>query len=317
MLLFGIYVYSTDPLVFSVPDNFVPRLLKIMPRAVSEKATILVFPTWTKEPWSQVSSTAWRLRSLPKERTIFMCSTHKEKERLKWAGFKTRWCHQNLFCNEDELNCSPSSERTFDAVYTAVLSPYKRHHLLTGITNLRLITGSTAMLDELPKMGLANVTVNDRYLTKREIADILSQCKCGLALSEEEGGMLASTEYLLSGLPVVSTPSIGGRDIYYNSSNHILCEPTVDAVTRAVEMASQQDWDHAGIRAQAIEKSREFRFRLAECVREVAGKSPFDAAEITGSWFTRNFLAVHFMQEFFDSYTSQGFKRLDLLGKFA
>jgi glycosyltransferase involved in cell wall biosynthesis len=246
-----------------------------------------------------------------------MCSTQKEQARLKWGGFNTLWCHQNLFCNEDELKYSGSSERIYDAVYTAVFAPYKRHDLLTGVENLRLITGSTDKLANLPKMGLPNVTVNDRYLTKSEVSEILSQCKCGLALSQEEGGMLASTEYLLSGLPVVSTPSIGGRDIYYQKGNHILCDPTVDAVTQAVERAARQDWDRKAIRDHAIEKSKEFRFQLAECVQGMTGTYPFDAREITGSWFTKKFLAIHFMKDFFDSHCGNYFEREDLIGKFA
>lgn len=317
MILYGIYVYSLDPLVISVADNYVPKLMQLMSVKIKAKAHFLVFPTWTKEPWKQVISTAWRLQPLPKARTTFMCSTPKEKVHLKWAGFKTKWCHQNLFCNEDELIYSDSNKRNFDAVYNAVLSPYKRHDLLVDVKHLRLITGSIDKLDLLPKIGLSDIEVNDRYLTKREIAGVFSKSKCGLALSKEEGGMLAATEYLLCGLPVVSTPSIGGRDVYYNSSNHILCDDTVNGVTSAVSSATSRDWDRAQIRHMAIEKSREFRYELAESVRLISGASPFDAADVTGSWFTRNFLPVHFMQEFFESYTGSGFTRVDLLGKFA
>lgn len=317
MILYGIYVYSLDPFIFSVADNFIPRLMEHMPVRIKNKAHFLVFPTWTKEPWKQVISTAWRLRSLPKERTTFMCSTPKEKARLKWAGFKTRWCHQNLFCDEDEFVYIDSNERNFDVVYNAVLSPYKRHELLVNVKKLRLITGSINKLDLLPEMGLSNIEVNDHYLTKCEISEVFSKSKCGLALSKEEGGMLAATEYLLCGLPVVSTPSIGGRDVYYSSSNHILCNDTVSAVTSAVNSATSRDWDRAEIRRTAIEKSREFRYDLAESVRLISGASPFDAADVTGSWFTRNFLPVHFMQEFFESYNGSGFTRVDLLGKFA
>lgn len=317
MILYGIYIYSFNPFVCSVADNFVLKLMQFMPLELKNKAHFLVFQTWTKEPWRQVGKDAWRLRSLPKNRTTFMCATPKEVDRLSWAGFSTRWCHHNLFCNEDELIYNECTVREFDAVYNAVLSPYKRHELLADVKNLRLITGSINKLDLLPKMGLSNVEVNDRYLTKPEISEVFCKSKCGLALSKEEGGMLASTEYLLCGLPVVSTPSIGGRDVYYNRSNHILCDDTVSAVASAIASASSRDWDRAEIRRNAIEKSGEFRYELAESVRLITGVAPFDAADVTGSWFTNNFLAVHFMQEFFESYTGSGFARVDLLGKFA
>lgn len=315
MILHGVYIYSIDPLVLSVSDNFVSILMRLMPAHIQAKAYFLVFPTWTKESWKKCLSTAWHLRSLPKARTVFMCSTPKEREHLKWAGFKTEWCHQNLFCNEDEFFVQESVERYFDAVYNAVLAPYKRHELLVGVRSLRLITGSVDKVHLLPKMGLSGVVINDRYLSKREIAEVFGGCKCGLALSKEEGGMLACTEYLLSGLPVVSTPSIGGRHIYYNKLNHIICEDSVNAVCDAVVMAAARDWDRSLIRIEAIKVQKMFRSALAKVVREISGLEPFNSMEITGSWFKERFLSIHFMREFFESSTGHGFSRMDLLGR--
>ena len=40
----------------------------------------------------------------------------------------------------------------------------------------------------------------------------LNRARVGLCLSAREGAMFASMEYLLSGLPIVTTPSMGGRD---------------------------------------------------------------------------------------------------------
>ena len=316
MILYGAYVYSLDPPVFSMADSFVPRMLAILPEDVRQRATFLVFPTWTKEPWRRIASTLWRMRSWPKIRLIWMGSTRREVRRLRSLGFEARWCHQNLFCNEDDLQLLPSTDRPFDAVYNAVLMPYKRHHLLAGVSKLRLITGSLDRLAELPKLGLTHATVNDRFLTKSEVAQVLSQCKCGLALSAEEGGMLASTEYLLCGLPVVSTPSIGGRDVYYSDTNHIACEPSIDSVAEAVTAAVARDWDRAAIRRAAIDRSKHFRQALSDCVREIAGTSPFDANTITGTWFIQNFLAIHFMAEFFAGVSGGAFRRDDLLGRF-
>lgn len=316
MILYGVYIYSIDPLVVSVSDNFVPQLMAVMPDALKKKAYFFVFPTWTKEPWSKVISTSWLLRSLPKSRTTFMCSTFKEEANLKRVGFRTRFCHQNLFCNEDDLVHVDVATRPFDAIYNAVLQPYKRHDLLRDVRNLRLITGSLSKVEDLKSMGLGHATVNERYLTKREISDVLSQCKCGLALSMEEGGMLASTEYLLCGLPVVSTRSIGGRDVYYNNANHIICNDDVNSVACAVNAAAKKDWDRAEIRRQAIDRTKEFRFELEDCVRKITGTSPFDSASVAGSWFAANFLTIHFMREFFDGFDGAGSARLDLLGKF-
>ena len=314
MILHGVYIYSINPLVLSVSDNFVQTLMRLMPAHIQAQAYFLVFPTWTKEPWRKCLSTAWHLQSLPKARTVFMCSTHKEQARLKWVGFNTKWCHQNLLCNEDEFFIDESGERVFDAVYNAVLAPYKRHELLAEVKSLRLVTGSVNKIHLLSEMGLSKAEVNDRYLSKREIAKVLGSCKCGLALSKEEGGMLACTEYLLCGLPVVSTPSIGGRDVFFKKSNHILCDDTANAVGNAVTLASSRDWDREKIRHETLAIQQSFRHELAEIVRQFSGVAPFDAMEVTGSWFKKNFLSIHYLREFFASHTGQGFSRMDVLG---
>ena len=53
-----------------------------------------------------------------------------------------------------------------------------------------------------------------RDLNTEEVRRILVQSRCGLALSAQEGAMYASGEYLLAGLPVVTTRSRGGRDAF-------------------------------------------------------------------------------------------------------
>ncbi|MFI5322346.1 MAG: hypothetical protein ACHQ6U_02155 [Thermodesulfobacteriota bacterium] len=56
---------------------------------------------------------------------------------------------------------------------------------------------------------------NYRVLTPEEMADALNRCMVGLCLSAEECGMYASVQYMLCGLPVVSTRSKGGRDEFF------------------------------------------------------------------------------------------------------
>jgi glycosyltransferase involved in cell wall biosynthesis len=44
----------------------------------------------------------------------------------------------------------------------------------------------------------------------------LARAVVGLCLSTVEGSNYASMEYMLAGLPIVSTPSIGGREVYFD-----------------------------------------------------------------------------------------------------
>ena len=67
-----------------------------------------------------------------------------------------------------------------------------------------------------------------------EVNRHLNRAGVGLCLSEREGAMFASTEYLLSGLPVVSTPSTGGRHVYYDEEYCWTVPPDPRSVAEAV-----------------------------------------------------------------------------------
>src|SRR5690606_24986861 len=85
---------------------------------------------------------------------------------------------------------------------------------------------------------------------------------------EAEGACLASSEYLLCGLPVVSTPSRGGRDIWYDEDNSMICEPSPAAVHRAVrlmiERSNRGELDPQTIREKHIERAQRHRARFLE-----------------------------------------------------
>ncbi|WP_164127899.1 glycosyltransferase, partial [Stenotrophomonas maltophilia] len=62
-------------------------------------------------------------------------------------------------------------------------------------------------------------------LTPEAVNRVYNQAAVGLCLSAVEGAMCASMEYLMAGLPVVSTPSVGGRDVYFDPDYCIIAEP--------------------------------------------------------------------------------------------
>lgn len=72
------------------------------------------------------------------------------------------------------------------------------------------------------------------YLSPAEVAVALNRCMVGEVFSQEEGTCWAATEYLLCGLPVVSTPSRVGREVWLNSANCIIVEPNQVRVAWAV-----------------------------------------------------------------------------------
>lgn len=88
------------------------------------------------------------------------------------------------------------------------------------------------------------------------VYDELHNSRCGIILSPSEGSCYASLEYLLHGLPVISTSSTGGRSNYYDNYNSIICDATKVGVESAL-VEIQRRWDNGEIdpvkiRAKAI-----------------------------------------------------------------
>lgn len=314
MYLFGIYVMSEDPPVFCLPDFFVGDLMRHLPPGVDPE--LLVFPTWTQELFSTLARTIWRQRRSPRRRMTWMCTTPGEARRLTLAGYRAIWCHQNFYCDETIFNILPI-EKKYDAIYTAVITAFKRNELAREISPLRLVTGQFDKLDQLPALGLGHAEVNREFLTKPQLNVALNESRVGLALSAVEGGMLACTEYLLCGLPVVSTPSIGGRDVWLDSNNSRIVSPDSGEVAAAVRHFVDNPPDPEAIRADTLRRTRFFRAALAEIVRRYSGRLPFDPETVDGAWFTQHFVAVQYLGDYLKSYAKGGFERSDLLGQFA
>jgi glycosyltransferase involved in cell wall biosynthesis len=100
-----------------------------------------------------------------------------------------------------------------------------------------------------------------------EVAAVYRRAHVGLCLSAAEGAMLASMQYLLVGLPVVTTPSMGGRDVFFDAENSITVEPEANAVAKAVAEWIERRPDPRAIRGRALERVAEHRERLRVFVR--------------------------------------------------
>jgi glycosyltransferase involved in cell wall biosynthesis len=103
----------------------------------------------------------------------------------------------------------------------------------------------------------------------------LNRARVGLCLSATEGFMHASAQYLLAGLPVVTTPSVGGRAIFYEPDyvRTVAADPA--AVAAAVEAFCAAPPDAGHIREKTLEKFALHRARFLELIRgRLAGRDP-------------------------------------------
>ena len=240
--LYGWLSIEPPVLVHSVNEDDIGRHLPEDP--------IIRFATYMwHSTTEQIASCHHRARALrPAHSLHHLVNDPTICRELVARGISAHFVSANAFLDERVFVIRPATERPFDAVYNARMAPFKRHALAANIPQLSIIGGVVAeddridyfrdLLEVLPNATFAHAS-DARYRSSDEVAILLNQARVGLCLSACEGAMYASTEYLLCGLPVVSTVSKGGRDAWYDPRFTRIVPDNPAAVAAAVaELAS-------------------------------------------------------------------------------
>jgi glycosyltransferase involved in cell wall biosynthesis len=224
---------------------------------------------------------------LKKENFFFMFNSKKEEEFILERGFKGKIINHNCWLDEKIMASNPDVQKKYDAIMVARKRPFKRHHLAAKVPNLALVSNGGYVKNDEKLIIPDHVYDNDRVLDPGEVFQKMNESRCGLILSELEGACFTSSEYLLCGIPVVSTKSLGGRDLWYNEYNSIVCEPNEDAVAEAVEFFKSNQRNPLRIREEHIRMSESQRNEFIDVLQEVFDKygSNVDAKE----YFKKNF----------------------------
>ena len=82
--------------------------------------------------------------------------------------------------------------------------------------------------------------------------------------------MRASAECLLAGLPIVTVPSIGGRDMLFTSDTALEVEPTAEAVRLGVKQIVGRRLSRSEVRRASLGRLREERYRFQEAANRAA-----------------------------------------------
>jgi glycosyltransferase involved in cell wall biosynthesis len=223
----------------------------------------------------------------PLHRFVFLGNDERERAAHTAAGLDAVLCNHNAFLDEDLFRPGAGAKR-YAAVYTAAIVDWKRHELARLVESCLHITYRRDRFTEretldrvaelsrlMPSHHFANPIVDGRLMRVQpaEVADLLRQSRCGLCLSAEEGAMFASMEYLLAGLPVVSTPSVGGRDTFADPSFWLTVAPDAEAVAAGVREMVARDIAPEQIREATLVRVLEHRARLRAAVsRATDGK---------------------------------------------
>jgi glycosyltransferase involved in cell wall biosynthesis len=199
--------------------------------------------------------------NLQKSNFFFMFNDKNEESNFTKKGFKGEILNQNCWLDENLVMKPLNVEKKYDAIYVGRFSPFKRHYLAKSVKNLALVAGinyGNKIADDVP----AYVYLNDKPLSPEQVCEKINQSRCGLILSAEEGACFASSEYLLCGIPVVSTPEKGGRSVWYDDYNSIVCEPEQEAIREAVEYFVNNPRDPQIIRERHAAKANYYRAKF-------------------------------------------------------
>ncbi|OXE42707.1 hypothetical protein CCS92_08640 [Methylobacterium radiotolerans] len=205
-----------------------------------------------------------------------MANTPGEEELLRRFGVDVYLAPQNMFVDETMFHPIVDRPRTYDAIYNAQLVPIKRHELARLVPSCAYVTKlfgrwsphlKKAQLHKfLHGLPRGHVIINrieaDNvvFMDHVQVNEAMASAHVGLCLSKLEGAMYASIEYLLAGLPVVSTRSKGGRDTFFHPDTTLIVDDNPRAVQEGV----------AAMKARAIpaDFTRSTTLRLMAIERE-------------------------------------------------
>lgn len=262
----------------------------------------LVAPSWCVSVDSMILDGIAKAReALPESHSICMLVNEPADIETfsKLDGVRAEYVSNNIFVPVDTFDVH-AREKYFDAVVNAVPAPFKRTHLCSKIDDLCCLRRQPEIYDftrddVYDAAELKPKVMNHRSISKPEVARFLNESYCGVILSEIEGNCRAAAEYLYCGLPVVSTPSLGGRAEWFDDYNSIIVEPDADQVRDAVlalkERVASGAISAPVIRANALDLRRSFLDRLEGLLSEYLTGYGL-ATEVSAGSVTEHWLAV-------------------------
>jgi glycosyltransferase involved in cell wall biosynthesis len=298
---------SARPLVLVTP--MVWERLPLLEGMPSECARlpchIFVALFWTyREPAPRQSLVRWYhtyAAAHPHRRLTVLANEPEIVSPLRHEGVDVELVNHNVWVDERIFRPTNDGAPEFDAVYNAKFTAWKRHELARDIGRLALV-GYPDRLDSprraarylrdlrkaLPRATFCNDFPDGtmRRLSPVDVNGVLNRAQVGLCLSAEEGAMVASIEYLLSGLPVVSTRSHGGRDYFFDPAYCRVVEPDARLVRAAVDELTALRIPRETIRARTLARVEADRARFAARV-QAAGERMGGSAPDSDGWRDR------------------------------
>jgi glycosyltransferase involved in cell wall biosynthesis len=198
----------------------------------------------------------------------------------------------------------PGLAKPYSAIYNAQLVAWKRHDLSLAVDRCAFIFyragyGSSSAEEErdlikrhgehAPGHRFVNHFDADGVPVRMPPDEVnlhLNSAHVGLCLSETEGAMYASVEYMLAGLAVASTPNRGGRDHFFDDDFCLTVDADAEDVRRGVQELISRRLDPDEINRRTLEKLQAERSRFTQLLNDIRTESGsherFSTAEVFG-----------------------------------
>ncbi|MBC7366739.1 MAG: hypothetical protein H7343_07980 [Undibacterium sp.] len=267
----------------------------LQPQLAGLDLTIFYRAGWTMEDepsrMDRVAAIKDAQARFPRHRYILAAATLREVELVSSSGVRAEFLNENAFIDEHSFVPGAADNQVFDAVLDAQIAPYKRLELAAAVPSLLVLTyvyegRFTPAYGERIRSLLAHATwangnfwdASYRRLNRRQVADWYKKARVGLCLSALEGPNLGSIQYLLADLPVVSTPSLGGRDEFFSDDCAAIVDAEPAAVAAAVAKFVRNRPPALSIRRRTLEKIYSFRRRFGDILVRDCGHAALDEA---------------------------------------
>lgn len=269
----------------------------------AQKAWFLVSPTWSIEKEDLVriirKQTVTHRLVNPGHRFVFLCNTEKEVEMLRAAGEAAMLHNKTTTVADTIFRPLDQTVIEFDAIYNAQLARWKRHELTHGIERCAFLfyRGINTSGDDERNLIARHLARSPRHEFINELDETgcpvrlppdtvnrhLNRAAVGLCLSEVEGAMFACAEYLLAGLPIVTTPNKGGRDYYFNDDFCIKVPADQRSVADAVKALKDRKIPRDHIRKETLKLVSAGRRDFVDLVNTILDESR-SGERLAGGW---------------------------------
>jgi glycosyltransferase involved in cell wall biosynthesis len=299
------YKLSNEPLIYVISSGWgmAPGLSVCLSDARRRPCEILVVVYWHLiDIADELIAQIHQIESLFTEvRITVLCAASSDVDLLQLKGVHALHVHANALIDEEIYKVDNSVQKQFSALHNANMASWKRHFLAWNVQGVAVITYAIGGNIERTSTGtsvfstsfetaqakaafdgyIAAKFLNFSYengvtlLSHKDVCSAINRSHCGLILSEKEGGNFASAECLLSGVPIVSTESVGGRDVFFNQQDVTIVPPDANAVNSAVMDWTRRQVDPEAIRTRILKKFLPHRRRLLDWLTVTTGKDWF------------------------------------------